>query len=309
MSLQSGRKVTRTSWTELPMPRQGVERVHALAADQPEKLIFYDLHGRAIGDSSTNIELTDNEVGLQLDDEQEEIEVAVQMQDCLLDGPNDEEVASLADGAPRDGTGVELGQDELPDRTNEILNIAESNIVTQTDGSHEQGEQVPLNITHEDVEHAPQLRRSARAKTPAQRYQPTMTGKSYNYTTTVLVPTVHPDQHVYSRQDPPISVQMVGAIMTQLSMKAGIKQWGKAARDACKAEMYQLHMRETFEPLAWEDLSTEQKKQTLESHLFLKMKRDGTIKGRTAAGGNRQKLYISIKKTQNPRKLLQSPYY
>jgi hypothetical protein len=51
-----------------------------------------------------------------------------------------------------------------------------------------------------------------------------MTGKSYKYTTTVLEPTVHPDQHVYSRQDPPISVQMVGAIMTQLSMKAGIKQ-------------------------------------------------------------------------------------
>jgi hypothetical protein len=178
MSLQTGRKVTRTSWTELPMPRQVVERVHALAADQPEKLVFYDRHGRAIGDSSTNIELTDNEVGLQLDDEQEEKELAVQMQDCLLDGGlNDQEEASLADGAPRDGTVVELGQDELPDRTNEILNIAESNIVTQTDGSHEQGEQVPLNITHEDVEHAPQPRRSARAKTPAQRDQPTMTGK------------------------------------------------------------------------------------------------------------------------------------
>jgi hypothetical protein len=49
-------------------------------------------------------------------------------------------------------------------------------------------------------------------------------------------------------------------------MKAGIKQWGKAARDACKAEMYQIHMRETFEPLAWESLTTEQKNQTLESH-------------------------------------------
>jgi hypothetical protein len=152
MSLQTGRKVTRISWTELPMPRQVVERVHALAADQPEKLVFYGRHGRAIGDS---IELTDNEVGLQLDDEQEEIEVAAQVQDCLLDGgPNDEEEASLSDGAPRDGTGVKHGQDELPDRTNEILNIAESNIVTQTDGSHEEGEQAPLNITHENVEHA-----------------------------------------------------------------------------------------------------------------------------------------------------------
>jgi hypothetical protein len=45
MSLQTGRKVTRTSWTELPMPRQVVERVHTLADDQPEKLVFYDRHG------------------------------------------------------------------------------------------------------------------------------------------------------------------------------------------------------------------------------------------------------------------------
>jgi hypothetical protein len=80
---------------------------------------------------AANIELTDNEVGLQIDDEQDEIKVAAQMQDCLLDGgSNDEEEASLSDGAPRDGTGVEHGQDEAPDRTNEILNIAESNIVT-----------------------------------------------------------------------------------------------------------------------------------------------------------------------------------
>jgi hypothetical protein len=93
---------------------------------------------------------------------------------------------------------------------------------------------------------------------------------------------------------------MVGAIMTQLSMKAGIQQWGKAARDACNAEIYQLHMRETFEPLAWEDLSTEQKKQTLESHLFLKKKRDGTIKGRTVAGGNRQRLYIHKDDAKSP---------
>jgi hypothetical protein len=304
MSLQTGRKVTRTSWTELPTPRQVVERVHAQAADQPEKLVFYDRHGRAIDDSSTNIELTDNEVGLPIEEEQEEVAVAAQMQDCLLhEGLTDEEDPSLSDDAPRDEythTGIEHGREETPDRTNEVLNIAESNIVTQTDGSHEQGNQVPVNIIHEDVEHALQPRISARTKTPAQRYQPTMTGKSYNYTTTVLEPTVHPDQHVYSRQDPPISVQMVGAIMTQLSMKAGIKQWGKAARDACKAEMYQLHMRETFEPLAWEDLSTEQKKQTLESHLFLKMKRDGTIKGRTVAGGNKQRLYIHKEDATSP---------
>jgi hypothetical protein len=56
--------------------------------------------------------------------------------------------------------------------------------------------------------------------------------------------------------------------------------------------MYQLHMRETFEQLAWEDLTIEQKQQILESHLFLNLKRDGKIKGRTVAGGNRQRQFF-----------------
>jgi hypothetical protein len=65
MSLQTGKKVTRTSWTELPMPRQVIERVHSLAVDQPEKLVFHDRHGRAIGDNSSNIELSEIDTGIE----------------------------------------------------------------------------------------------------------------------------------------------------------------------------------------------------------------------------------------------------
>jgi hypothetical protein len=125
-----------------------------------------------------------------------------------------------------------------------------------------------------------------------------MSGKKYSYATTVLEPTIHPDAHIW--KDSEISQQVVAAIMTQLSMKAGLKQWGKQARDACVAEMYQLHMRDTFEPLLWEDLTTAQKQQTLESHLFLKLKRDGTIKGRTVAGGNRQRSFIAKEDASSP---------
>ena len=56
--------------------------------------------------------------------------------------------------------------------------------------------------------------------------------------------------------------------------------------------MKYLHMRDTFLPLHWKKIPYEQRKQTLKSHLFLKEKRDGTIKGRTVAGGNKQRDYI-----------------
>jgi hypothetical protein len=59
-------------------------------------------------------------------------------------------------------------------------------------------------------------------------------------------------------------------------------------------------MRETFEPLAWEDLTTEQKQQTLKSNLFLKLKREGTVKGRTVAGGNRPRDFIQKEDASSP---------
>jgi hypothetical protein len=59
-----------------------------------------------------------------------------------------------------------------------------------------------------------------------------MSGKQYNYAT-VLEPTVHPDKHIWSYQDVETNGQVVAAIMTQLSMKAGMKQWGKPARPKC----------------------------------------------------------------------------
>jgi hypothetical protein len=37
----------------------------------------------------------------------------------------------------------------------------------------------------------------------------------------------------------------------------------------------------------WHKLNEEQKKTILETHMFLKKKRDGKIKGRTVAGGNK----------------------
>ena len=83
--------------------------------------------------------------------------------------------------------------------------------------------------------------------------------------------TLHPDAHAsffqhVMEEEPDI----VAAIMTQLSLKAGLKEWGTEARDAVKSEMKQLHMRNTFKPKHWKELSETQRQCILESHLFLK---------------------------------------
>jgi hypothetical protein len=103
------------------------------------------------------------------------------------------------------------------------------------------------------------------------------------------------NQDMY-QQEPDV----VAKIMTQLSLKAGLKQWGDKATEAVHSEMKQLHFRDTFKPFHWNDLSHIQKKSVLESHMFLKEKRDGKIKGRTVAGGNKQRDFISKEEASSP---------
>jgi hypothetical protein len=62
---------------------------------------------------------------------------------------------------------------------------------------------------------------------------------------------------------------VVVAIMTQLSLKAGLKEWGEEAFMAAQYEMKQLHFRNTFKPNHWRELSQFQQQTVLESHMFL----------------------------------------
>ena len=79
-----------------------------------------------------------------------------------------------------------------------------------------------------------------------------------------------------------------------------MKEWGDKALTAAHSEMKQLHVRDTFKPKHWRDLTHTQRQIVLESHMFLKEKRDGKIKGRTVAGGNKQRDYISKEDASSP---------
>ena len=112
---------------------------------------------------------------------------------------------------------------------------------------------------------------------------------------------LHPDAYMSFCQDMiEEAPDVVTAIMTQLSLKAGLKAWGKPAREAAKNEMKQLHVRNTFKSLHWKQLNATQKKTVLESYMFLKEKKDGKIKGRTVAGGNKQRDFISKEEANFP---------
>jgi hypothetical protein len=124
----------------------------------------------------------------------------------------------------------------------------------------------------------PQTTRSGRESHKPKDYIPNMTGKSYEQT----------------------FANVVHHVMTQYSMKAGIKKFGDRGVDAAYAEMEQLHLRDTFKPVLPSGLNREEQKQALESLLFLKEKRDGKLKGRACADGRKQRAYIPKEEAASP---------
>jgi hypothetical protein len=67
---------------------------------------------------------------------------------------------------------------------------------------------------------------------------------------------LNPDAHMFVQGDfYQAKPDDVAAIMTQLSLKAGLKEWGKKGCKAAHSEMKQLHLHKTFKPKHWRELS------------------------------------------------------
>ncbi len=90
-------------------------------------------------------------------------------------------------------------------------------------------------------------------------------------------------------------------VMTQLSVKAALKQWGEDAKIAVEAEAKQLHWRNSFKPVHYKEINDEdQRKQILESQVFVKKKRSGQIKARKVSGGNKQRDFVNEEDASSP---------
>ena len=142
------------------------------------------------------------------------------------------------------------------------------------------------------------VRRSTCTPVLRKPYEPSMTGKKYaEKTATTLNQTIHTDTHMQLNLGPSWD-HVVHYAMTQIYMKAGLKIWGTKGSQDFSNELSYLHLRETFIPINTKSISKSDYDRVLEPHLFLKQKRDQTIKGQMVAGGNKQRNNID-KPTQH----------
>ncbi len=98
-----------------------------------------------------------------------------------------------------------------------------------------------------------------------------------------------------------IATTITRHIFTQTyGIKTGIKKFGEQAVESLRKEIGQIHMREAFKPIRYEEMTSEQKKKAIESLIFIVEKRDGTIKSRFCADGRKQREWMSREDTSSP---------
>ena len=86
----------------------------------------------------------------------------------------------------------------------------------------------------------------------------------------------------------------------QMSLRAGLRTFGKDGEVAVEKEMRQLHDRGVMIPVHKKDLTPDQRREALAYLMFLKRKRCGKVKGRGCADGRKQRAYITREESTAP---------
>jgi len=84
--------------------------------------------------------------------------------------------------------------------------------------------------------------------------------------------TIHPKVHAH-------------VMLTQMNVQQGLLTFGEKGNEAISKELKQLHEKRAITPMQRADMTIEDRRKALRYLMFLKEKRDGTIKARGCADG------------------------
>ena len=220
MALNTGKKIIRRSWDVIPMPDTVIARVNTLCSNT-------DRHGRLIrGTDIAEIPGVDFD-----EDDNDDIPGVDYVELPGVDVADVEE-----DTAPQI---VEIDDLDIPAPDPPPVEVE----------TVEQTEDQAAPVEPASVAQPAGARRSTRIKTQTTAYAPSMSGSKYSYAVTQLEShgILNPDAHMFVQEDfYQAEPDVMAAVMTQLSLKSGLKEWGDKAYTAVESEMRQLHFRNTF---------------------------------------------------------------
>ena len=316
-SLTTGKRINRNQWTVLPMPADVVQRVNRLCR-RPLGLTALEFADRAgVLDDPVDVADDDNvedddyvddddDTDFDPDDDADNMiagvddddiddaekaegdnEAAIDDNLAILDNVNNLELdlqMEIDDNAAANENMAEVEADnmagaepEIPDDENKDNNINDS-IEEDVAGMGDDDEAVDVNVRM-DALYGPRTgKHDLRARKP----------RDYGHMHATTMPTLE------------------SIAMTQHSVRKGLKLFGDKGVIAVTNELVQLHERGVVEPKFIYELDGQQKRDALQYLMFLKQKRNGTIKGRGCADGRKQRKYTAKEEASSPTVAIES---
>jgi hypothetical protein len=301
-SLGTSRRLNRNRWTQLPMPAEVIDRVHALArrSNASNGLSFADRDGIDPHDPADNgDDETYNPADDAADEDYDDAIFAANIAGVNAEEIDDETDEAL-DKAPNNGgnQGNEMAEQEADYEMEPEVAEQEADYKIEPDeigpGENEthgeliEHDEEPTGQVHDHVE--PTEDALDEQATIDQTMTDTYGERSEGHNLRPQRPRDY--SHLHARLE--------GIVMTQHSVKKGLKAFGGDGTQALLKELRQLHDRQVVEPKGPDEITQQQRHDALRYLMFLKKKRYGTIKARGCADGRKQHKYTSKKETSSP---------
>ncbi|MHA7927606.1 MAG: reverse transcriptase domain-containing protein, partial [Marinobacter sp.] len=301
LSLTTGRRISRNHWTVLPLPNEVIDRVHVLARRFPAGLTFGDRY------NNPTPFLDDSDEADEDDDDY------LPPPDPAHDDHDDALPADAADDyayAPPPPAGVDdqvdngMEDDDANNNPNEEDQLVENAGVdhgaqlgdgAQDDDDDEsyatanQDDDVPFEY---DTEEEGGMIDDVPVPTAAEQMD-----EKYGERTARWTDSLRPRK---PRDFGHLHAMVHNVMMTQYSMKKGLRKFGARGTSALTNELKQLHIREVLKPKYACQMTPQERAGALQYLMFLKEKRCGKIKARGCADGRKQRVYMNKEETSSP---------
>lgn len=304
-SLSSGRIINRSYATALPMPSEVIDRVHTLARRQKANkgIIFGGRDGTPDVDEPGDAEYNDDDDDDDSDytpepydeedfddewDDNDDPPAADEAEDAADNAlPDDAEdgLSDVDEGEEPDEVDIDAEEDDDPPQVEELAGdepegnaeVNDGQLGGNTEVDHDENSQEDL-VQQMDARYGP--------RSGAYGLRPRRKSKTYM-------------QALMAEATKPAEIHETTAT-SQMSLRKGLRVFGEKGAEAVKKEMQQLHDRKVMRPRNAKSLTSAQRKEALGYLMFLKRKRDGSIKGRGCADGRKQRSYISKEDSTSP---------
>ena len=332
-SLKTGRRIERARATPIPMPDDVIERVEIMARRMPVGLVFGDRNNNPVtyadddddadsdyeddandddDDDDDNADVNDDDDNDNGTDDDNDNDDGDNTNNNTNDTLNNNNAAGTIDDDTvddrADPTGANVGANGANNNDNNNGPDANAGMPPETVGAPPENVGAPPEnvgaprrpgLRTRKVINYNDLTTASHLKTIG--YNNLLNGVPWTENNKALKGYVHAMHAINEYNSPSNDPNIVHkTLLSQYTLKKGLQVFGKAGAAAVTKELQQLHDRGVLAPKLFMELTKEQRARSLAYLMFLKQKRDETIKGRGCADGRPQREWMSKEDTTSP---------